>query len=324
MTLGRREFNTLLGGAAAWPRTARAQQPGLPLIGVLTSAASAPLVPAFQVGLKEAGYIEGRNVAVEYHYQPADSQSYPSLAADLVRRRAAAIVTFTGAAALAAKAASSSIPIVFGYGQDPVKLGLVASFNRPGGNITGVTLMYRDLMSKRVGLLRELVPKATAIGLLEWPDAQNNNDTREEMRQLAQAEGWRLHVHSAGTEGEIDLAFATMSREQVPGVVVQGGPFFYGRGEQFAALEVRYGMPAIFTFRDITAAGGLISYGISIAEMFHLVGAYAGRILKGDKPADLPVQAPTKFELVINLKTAKALGLTVPPNVLAIADEVIE
>jgi len=321
--IGRRKVITLLGGAAAWPVAARAQ-PAMPLIWVLLTAESTQsLQSAFQLGLKEAGYVEGRNVTVEYHYQPANGQAFQGQAADLVRRRAAVIVTFTGAAALAAKAATSSIPIAFGYGNDPIKLGLVDSFKRPGGNITGVTIVYRELMSKRVGLLRELVPKATAIGLLEWSEA-TNDDTREEMRQLAQAGGWRLQVHSAGTEAEIDAAFAAMSREQVAGVVVQGGPLFFGRGEQFAALEARYGMPAIFTFRDITAAGGLMSYGISIAEMFRLVGTYAGRILMGDKPADLPIQVPTKFELVINLKTAKALGLNVPPTLMIAADEAIE
>ncbi|HMF15267.1 MAG TPA: ABC transporter substrate binding protein, partial [Gemmataceae bacterium] len=218
------------------------------MIGVLLNdAAAVGLVPALQLGLKEAGYVEGLNVAVEYHYQPANNPSYQGLAADLVRRPAAVIVTFNAPAALAAKAATSSIPIVFGYGQDPIKLGLVASFNRPGGNITGVTLVHPDLVSKRVGLLREFVPKATAIGLLLATNVTQGDDIREQMQQLAQAGGWRLHAHSAGTEEEIDLAFATMSREQVAAVDVEGaGPFFFGRGKQFAAAEVRYGMPAIF------------------------------------------------------------------------------
>jgi putative ABC transport system substrate-binding protein len=324
----RRDFITLLGGsAAAWPLAARAQQPAMPVIGVLvqSSAAQAQLLDVFRRSLAEAGYVEGRNIAMVFRAADGQVDRLPELAADLVRTKVAVIVAFAGGpAALAAKEATTSIPVVFVYGSDPVRLGLVASLGRPGGNVTGVTHMYEDILPKRVELLRELVPSANVIGLLLNPTAPNNESTVKEMQTMAREGGWRLRVASADTESEVDAAFATFAQEQVQAAVVQGGPFFFRRSEQFAALELRHKIPAIYTFREITAAGGLMSYANSITEMFRLLGVYVGRILKGEKPADLPVQQPVKFELVINLKTARAHGLTVPPTLLVFANEVIE
>jgi putative tryptophan/tyrosine transport system substrate-binding protein len=323
--IGRRKFLAALGGAAAWPLAARAQQ-AMPVVGFLHTSTAAPfldMVSAFRKGLNEAGFIEGQNVAIEYRW--AEFQyDLPALAADLVARRVTVISVFGPPAALAAKAATVTIPIVFSVGVDPVDTGLVASLNRPGGNLTGMTLLTSSLGAKRVGLLRELIPKADLIALLVNPNSPDSEPQVADVQVAAREVGQRVMVLNATTDADIDAAFATLSRQRIGGLMVGGDQFLDTRRDRIVALAARHSMPTIYHRRDFVAGGGLMSYGTSIVEVWRQVGVYTGRILKGEKPADLPVMRPTKFELVINLKAANALGLTIPPGVLAIGDEVIE
>jgi putative ABC transport system substrate-binding protein len=326
--IGRRKFlATLLGGAAAgWPLAALAQQPAMPVVGFLHTSTAAPfldMVGAFRKGLNEAGFIEGQNVAIEYRWAEFQYDRLPALAADLVARRVTVISVFGPPAALAAKAATVTIPIVFSVGVDPVDTGLVASLNRPGGNLTGVTLLTASLGAKRVGLLRELIPKADLMAVLVNTTSEGMTQAKD-VQDAAREAGLRAIVLNAATDADIDAAFATLSRQRIGGLMVGGDQFLDTRRDRIVALAARHSMPTIYHRRVFVAGGGLMSYGTSIADVYRHVGVYTGRILKGEKPADLPVLQPTKFELVINLKAANALGLTIPPGVLAIADEVIE
>jgi putative ABC transport system substrate-binding protein len=324
----RREFIAGLGGAAAWQVAAWAQQQSMPVIGLL-SPLSAELdykdvtVPFLQ-GLIESGYVEGQNVAVEYRYAENQLDRLPALAADLVRRRTAVIVAVGATAASAAKEATVTIPIVFATGGDPVALGLVASLNRPGGNLTGSVDLRAELAPKQLQLLRELLPNAAVFGVLADPAARNTQSIIPDLQAAALTLGLQLTVEYAGTDSDLETAFATFSQQRVGAVLVGTGPLYSRSTEQLAALAARHALPAIYSYREHALAGGLMSYGSSLGHEYHQAGIYTGRILKGDKPADLPVERSTRIELVINLKTAKALGLTIPEALLATADEVIQ
>ena len=325
----RRKFLATLGGAVAWPLAARAQQAGMPVVGFIrvgTADASAHHVAAFRKGLSEVGVVEGQNVTVEYHSMEGQFDRLPALVADLVRRRVDVIATpGSRLGAQAAKAATSTIPIVFGVGDDPVKLGLVASLARPGGNATGVNSFNTEVVAKRIGLLHDLLPKAVRIVVLVNPaNAPITEATLRDIPEAARALGLQIRVLNASTSREIEAAFASLGRDPADALYVPGEGFFISRRVQFATLATRYGIPAIYSNREFPEVGGLMSYGTDGLDTWHQVGIYTSRILKGAKPADLPVQAPVKYELVINLKTAKALGVDVPPTVLARADEVIE
>jgi putative ABC transport system substrate-binding protein len=322
----RREFIAGLGGAVAWPLAARAQQPVIGLLG--NQSADDVSVNNFMVGflqsLKETGYVEGQNVAIEYRWAENQLDRLPVLAADLVRRRVAVIVAAGTAAALAAKAWTTTIPIVFVAGGDPVALGLVASLNRPGANLTGSAALTAELAPKRLQLLRELIPNAAVFGVLADPAMPYTPSTIADLQAAARTLGLQLVVVNARTDSDLEMAFATFSQQRVGAVLVAPSTFFDRRPEQLAALAARHALPAIYEFREFALAGGLMSYGSSLGYMYHQVGIYTGRILKGEKPADLPVERSTRIDVVINLKTAKALGLTVPETLLATADEVIQ
>ena len=324
----RREFITLLGGAAAtWPLTARAQQPAIPVIGILSGGsaeASAPQLAAFRQGLSESGFIDGKSVVFEPRWADGQFDRLPGLAAELVGRQPAVIATVTLPGALAAKGATSTIPVVFVVGEDPLKVGLVASFSQPGGNVTGITNFMNVLGAKRLELVSEAVPNATVLALLVNPNNPNAEPDTEDLQRAADALGRRLHVLTAKNEREIEMAFAAARERQVGALFVNIDPFFFSQREQFAALAGRHRVPTIFPYREYVMAGGLMSYGASFTTAWRQAGTYVASILKGAKPGDLPVLQPTKFELVINLKTAKALGLDVPPMLVARADEVIE
>jgi putative ABC transport system substrate-binding protein len=325
--LKRREFIALLGSTAAWPLAARAQQPAMPIVGFVNAGSSdAPLGAAFRKGLNEAGYVEGQNVTVEYHWLEGQFDRLPALMADLVRRRVAVIATPAGNyAAQVAKAATATIPIVFGVAEDPVKLGLVANLARPGGNLTGINFWTAELTAKRLALLHELVPKAVRIAVLVNP--ANIPATESVLRDIpdaARAMGLQIQVLKASTRSEIEAAFATLVRDRADALFVGGDVFFTSRRVQFATLAASYRVPASYPSRQAVEAGGLMAYDSDRAGMFRQVGAYTGQILKGAKPADLPVLQSTKFEFVINLQTARALGLEVPNSIQLLADEVIE
>ena len=324
--MNRREMIAGLGGSAAWPLTVRAQPQTMPVIGFLNGASPEPfarLVAAFRSGLSEAGYVEGQNVAIEYRWAENQFDRLPAMASEFVRRQVAVIVaTGSTVAARAAKAATTTIPILFISG-DPVKDGLVASLNRPGGNATGVSLFTNVLAAKRLEILRQLVPNVMLIAVLVDANSAEAEDQLKEVQAAARTIVQEVLILSTSSERDLDAAFAT-GVQRAGAFLVAGSPFFTSRRDQLVTLAARHGVPAIYEWREFPAAGGLISYGTSLPDAYHQVGTYAGRILRGTKPADLPVVQPTKFELVINAKTAKALGLTVPDKLLALADEVIE
>jgi putative ABC transport system substrate-binding protein len=326
--IGRRVFIAGLGGAAAWPLEARAQQPAMPVLGFVNAgSANVSKVRAFRKGLSESGYVEGQNVTVEYHWLDGQYGGVADLVADFIRRRVAVIaVPIATAAAIAAKAATATIPIVFAVGEDPVRLGLVASLARPGGNATGFNYLNQEVDAKRLALLHELVPKAVRIAVLLDPaNATNAESTLRNVQEAAVSLGLQLHVLNAGTSREIDEAFATFANVRPDALYVTGLALYTSRRVQLANLAARERMPAAYANREIVEVGGLMSYGTGEGiESFHQVGLYAGKILKGTKPADLPVVQSTKFEFIINLQTARLLGIEVPPTLLAIADEVIE
>jgi putative tryptophan/tyrosine transport system substrate-binding protein len=319
----RREFIAGLGGAAAWPFTVCAQQQAVPVIGVLNAISSVRRARAFRQGLNEGGYVEGRNVAIEYRSAEGQYERLPVLAADLVRRRVTVIAALGAPAAVAAKAATTTISIVFEVGADPVEMGLLASLSRPGGNMTGVANSNLEVGPKKLQLLHELVPMATIIGLLVNPANPNNEIRSKDMRAAAHILGVELDVLRASTEHDIEEVFANLVQARVGALVINPDPLFTGRIEQLVALAARYAMPTIYN-REFAAAGGLIGYGVNLADAYRLAGVYTGRVLAGAKPADLPVQRSTRVELVINLKMAKTLGITFPTSLLVRADEVIE
>jgi putative ABC transport system substrate-binding protein len=327
--IGRRTFLATLGSAAvAWPLAARAQQPAMPVIGFLNGASPTELesrVVAFRDGLAESGYVESHNVAIEYRWGLGQNERLPEMAVDLVRHRVAVIAATGGVPSVrAAKAATSEIPIVFTMGADPVAFGVVASLNRPGGNVTGITLISGEIVSKRIALLRDLLPGAKTLGILM------NSTTPASAAEVAVAErvahtlGWQVKVLSVGRERDFDATFQPLARERVDALLITTDPIFESQRHRIVALAAHHAVPTIYALREYVVGGGLMSYGASISDMYRQAGLYAGRILKGEKAADLPVMQASKFELVINLKTAKALDLTVPPTMLAIADEVIE
>jgi putative ABC transport system substrate-binding protein len=321
----RRDFITLFSGAAAWPLAARAQQPAVPLVGLLSGAQlDDRRLNAVRQGLKEAGYIEGRNVAIKYRSADGRFDRLPALAAELVAGPVAVIIAIAPPAAVAAKAATATIPIVFATGADPVSLGLVSSLDRPGGNATGISFLIHQLIAKRLELLRELVPSARLVGFLVNPANPTADSQTADLQAAARALGVDLLIRKASSEGDIDGEFAAFVQQRVHAVVLGGDQFFESRRDQIVRLAARDAIPTMYYLREWADAGGLVSYGTSLTEAFRLAGAYAGRILKGEKPADLPVQQSVKFELVINLKTAKTPGLTVPLIMQMTADEVIE
>ena len=325
----RREFIIFLGGGAAWSNMARAQQPALPVIGFLHSTSAGPnvgTVSAFREGLKQAGHVDGQNIAIEFRWADGHYDRLPALAMDLVRQRVAVIAALGGqASALAAKAATSTIPVVFDAGEDPVKLGLVASFSKPGGNVTGINILTNEIEAKRLGLLHELIPTALTIAVIGHPDTPANNDVvLEDLQTAASALGLKLQILKVRSVLEIDNAFASFNQRRPDALLVMANAFFNSRRNQIAQLAAHQAIPAIYENHLFAMVGGLISYGIDLSEVYRQAGIYIGKILNGAKPADLPVIQPTKLELVINLKTAKELGITVPPQLLARADEVIE
>jgi putative ABC transport system substrate-binding protein len=327
--IGRREFISAFAGATiAWPLAARAQQSAMPVIGFLSSRSpteSASVVAAFRQGLQENGYIDGQNAKIEFRWADGHYDRLPILASELVTRQVA-LIAATGdvLSPLAAKGATSTLPIVFVIGGDPVRFNLVASFNRPGGNITGVSLITDALGAKRLGLLQDLVPNAAVIGLLVNPDNPNAESVRKDVQEAAHITGQQIYVVNATNERDFEPAFAALVQQRAGGLLLASDPFFLGQREQLVALSARHSIPTIYEFREFATAGGLMSYGANIAAAYRQAGVYIGRILRGEKPADLPVVQPTKFDFVINLKTVKVLSLTIPAGVLAIADEVIE
>jgi putative tryptophan/tyrosine transport system substrate-binding protein len=323
----RREFIAGIGGAAVWPLVARAQQTAMPVIGVLHSASPdgffAQYVAEFRRGLAEAAYVEGRNVAIEYRFAEGQYDRLPALATDLAHRQMAAIFTTGTAASLAARAATATIPIIFSIGGDPVRFGLVASFNRPGGNVTGISQLGNVLYSKQIGLLHEMMP-TTTIALIVNPNNPNAASDISDAKMAAQTEGQQIIILNASTARDIDTAFASLQQLRAVALLVESDAFLFDRRDQLVGLAARYAFPSMFMTREFVAAGGLMAYAGELSEGYRLAGIYTGRILKGEKPADLPVQQVTKMKLVINLKTAKALGLTIPETLLATADEVIQ
>ena len=323
----RREFITLVGGAAAaWPFAARAQQPAMPVIGYITNRAPGEdpkLFAAFHQGLKEGGFIDGQNTTIDYRWPDGKSDAYPALVADLARRRVAVIAAIGDFAAVAARTTLTTVPVVFLSGVDPVEYGLVASLNRPGGNMTGITTLNAELIPKRLELLRELIPAATSFAFLIAPGPTGNSLSRDS-QTAARINGVEAHILYASNENELDAAFLALAQFRVGGLVVGTGGLFNRRSQQLATLALRNAVPTIYQYREFAEAGGLMSYGGSLIEANRLVGTYAARMLMGEKPGDLPVQQSTKIELIVNLKTAKALGLTVPLTLLGRADEVIE
>jgi len=325
--IGRRKFLATLGGAAAWPLAARAQQAAVPVIGFLYGASPDPVarrLRAFRQGLKDSGYVEGENVAIEYRWAESQFDRLPEMVADLIRRQVTVIAALNTVAAVAAKAASTTIPIVFSSGEDPVRLGLVASLARPGGNATGINNFIGEVTAKRLGLLHELVPTANRVGVLVNPADVLTETALRDVQPAARAIGLQIQVVNASTSGEIDAAFAAFVREQVDALFIGPGGVFSNRRVHIANQAMRHGIPATYSQREFPEIGGLMSYGTNLTDSWRHVGIYAGRVLKGAKPADLPVVQSTKLELVIIAQTARLLGLTIPPGVLAIADEVIE
>jgi putative ABC transport system substrate-binding protein len=325
----RRKFLATLGGVvAAWPLAARAQQPAMPVVGFLGAPSAAPYaryVAAVHQGLKEVGYVEHQNVAMEYRWADSQYDRLPALAADLVSRRVAVIVPIGGApATVAAKAATSTIPIVFNLGADPIELGLVTNLNRPGGNITGIAMMIVEIETKRLELLHELAPASTSLAILLNPSNAQAQTQERDAQRAARVIGRQVLVLKAGTEHEIEMAFAALVRERAGGLLVGGDPFFTSQVTLFVVLTARHAIPTIYPWRSHVDAGGLMSYGTSLLDAYRQTGVYTGRVLKGEKPGDLPIAQPTKFELIINLKTARAVGIAIPPTLLARADEVIE
>jgi len=327
VTIGRRELLAALGGAAAWPLAAGAQQPAMPVIGYLnlgSPESDASRLTGLRRGLSQTGYVEGRNFVIEYRWAGNQVERLPALAADLVQRQVTVIVATGTPPALAGKAATTSIPIVFGVGADPVQLGLVASLNRPGGNLTGFNEIVSELGAKGLALLHELIPSVAMIGTLENPNSPVSQLMTRDMLAAAPVIGVKVQILKVGTDREIDAAFMNLVQARTGALLVSNDVFFNSRIEQLVALAARHAIPTMYSHREFVVAGGLISYGTSLIETYRQVGLYTGRILKGEKPADLPVIQPTKIELLINLKTAKVLGLEVPPKLLALADEVIE
>src|SRR5215813_6798768 len=324
----RRQFIAALGGAVTWPMAVRAQQPAIPVIGLLSPrspAVDAALISVIRQGLNDTGFVEGRNVALDYRWADGQYDRLAALAADLVHRHVAVIVALGGeTSALAAKKATASIPIVFTAGSDPVRGGLVPSLNRPGGNITGVSSFIFDLEPKRLGLMRELRPNAPTIAVLVNPNSPNAEMQVNDVQVAARSVGQQVDILNASTIREIDAAFVRLGQMRVDALLVAADPIFFNRASQLVVLATRHAIPALYSRREFVAVGGLMSYGSPSDESYRIAGVYAGRILKGEKPGDLPIQLPTKFELVINLSTARALDIDVPPTLLARADEVIE